>query len=201
MTRAEFLARLKRGLAGLPVSAAAEILSDYEAHFDDAASAGRSEAEVAEALGDPDRLARELKAEAGMQRWREEKNPSAAVAAVFAVIGLGAIDIIILLPLLTGVVSALAGLFLAAIGVFIAGGAVLVAGPFFSPPGGPLFAVLLGLGMMGLAVFGAAILAVLTVWLVNGLVWFARLHYRLLKPALDSTTTPQASDPTQGEKA
>ena len=44
-------------------------------------AAGRTEAEVASALGDPVRLARELKAEAGIQRWHQEKNPSAAAGA------------------------------------------------------------------------------------------------------------------------
>jgi uncharacterized membrane protein len=78
MNRADFLARLKKGLVGLPTSSASEILNDYEAHFDDGIAAGRSEAEVATALGDPDRLARELRAEAGAQRWHQEKNPSAA---------------------------------------------------------------------------------------------------------------------------
>lgn len=187
MTRAEFMGRLRRGLVGLPTAACAEIVADYDNHFEDGLAAGRSEAEVASALGDPDRLARELRAEHGINRWRQERNPSAAAAAVFAVVGLGAIDIIILLPLLTAVVSTLAGLFVAAVGVFIAGGGVMVVGPFFDPPGGVFFPILLGLGLMGLSVFGAAVLTILTVWLVNGLVWFARLHYRLLKPALDNT--------------
>lgn len=187
MTRAEFMGRLRRGLVGLPTAAFAEIVADYDNHFEDGLAAGRSEAEVASALGDPDRLARELRAEHGINRWRQERNPSAAAAAVFAVVGLGAIDIIILLPLLTAVVSTLAGLFVAAVGVFIAGGGVMVVGPFFDPPGGVFFPILLGLGLMGLSVFGAAVLTILTVWLVNGLVWFARLHYRLLKPALDNT--------------
>ena len=78
MTRADFLARLKRGLVGLPTTVAHDIINDYEVHFEDAARAGRSEAETAQALGDPDRLARELKAEAGVQRWRQEQTPSAA---------------------------------------------------------------------------------------------------------------------------
>ena len=51
MNRAEFLARLRRGLVGLPAAAANEIVADYEAHFADGAAAGRSEAEVAEAAG------------------------------------------------------------------------------------------------------------------------------------------------------
>ena len=197
MTRADFLARLKRGLVGLPTSTAAEILNDYEAHFDDGAEAGRSEAEVASALGDPDRLARELKAEAGIKRWRQEQNPSAAAAAVFAVLGLGAIDILILLPLLMGVIGTLFGLAVAVIALFFSGGVVMVAGPFAGFPGGGVAAFLGGLGLMASAVFFGALLAVFTVWLVNGLVWFARLHYRLLKPALD----PYASNPVSGDPA
>lgn len=192
MTRAEFLSRLKRGLIGLPTTAAAEIVSDYETHFDDGAAEGRSEAEVAAALGDPDRLARELKAEAGAQRWHQERNPSAAAAAVFAVLGLGAIDILILLPILMGVLGAIFGVFVAVIAVFIAGGVVFVAGPFAGFPGGVLAALLGGLGLMAGATFVGALTTLVTVWLVNGLIWFARLHYRLLKPALE----PQAAGET-----
>ena len=44
MTRADFLSRLKKGLVGLPTSTAAEILNDYEAHFEDGVAAGRTEA-------------------------------------------------------------------------------------------------------------------------------------------------------------
>jgi uncharacterized membrane protein len=51
MTRAEFMSRLKRGLVGLPTTTAAEITADYDAHFEDGAAAGRTEAEVAAALG------------------------------------------------------------------------------------------------------------------------------------------------------
>jgi len=197
MTRADFLARLKRGLVGLPTSTAAEILNDYEAHFDDGAEAGRSEAEVASALGDPDRLARELKAEAGIKRWRQEQNPSAAAAAVFAVLGLGALDILILLPMLMGVIGTVFGFGVAVIALFFSGGVVMVAGPFAGFPGGGVAAFLAGLGLMAAAVFFGALLAVFTIWLVNGLVWFARLHYRLLKPALDS----YASNPVPGDPA
>lgn len=195
MTRADFMARLKSGLVGLPTSAAAEILSDYDTHFDDGAADGRSEAEVAAALGHPERLARELKAEAGIQRWQQEKNPSAAAAAVFAVLGLGALDIIFLLPLLMGVIGTLIGFFIAVIALFFAGGVIIVAGPFAGLPGGGLAALLAGLGTMAGATAAGAILMILTVWLVNGLVWFARLHYRLLKPALESQTPQNPGEP------
>ena len=194
MTRAEFMGRLRRGLVGMPAAAAADIAADYEIHFEDGLAAGRSEAEVAAALGDPDRLARELRAEAGAQRWHQEKNPSAAVAAIFAVLGLGAISILFLLPILMSVAMTLFGMFLAAIAVFIGGGAVMVAGPFGGFPGGPLAAILAGLGLMAGSTALAALTAILTIWLVNGVVWFARLHYRLLKPALNTSSQDAAQE-------
>jgi uncharacterized membrane protein len=194
MTRADFMARLKRGLVGMPTSAAADILSDYETQFEDGKAAGRSEAEVAQALGDPGRLARELKAEAGIRRWNQEQNPSAAAGAVFAVLGLGAIDILILLPILMSVIGVLFGFYMAALGLFIGGGAVMIAGPFAGFPGGALAAVLGGLGLMAAATALAAVTTILTIWLVNGLVWFARLHYRLLKPALDAQAADNSGD-------
>jgi len=184
MTRAEFMGRLRRGLVGMPTSAAADIASDYEIHFEDGAAAGRSEAEVAAALGDPDRLARELRAEAGAQRWHQEKNPSAAAGAVFAVLGLGAIDLLILLPIFMSVVGVLFGFFIAAIGLFIGGGVTMIAGPLAGFPGGAATAILAGIGLMAGATALGALTAIATVLLVNATVWYARLHYRLLKPAL-----------------
>ena len=197
MIRAEFLSRLKKGLVGLPTSTASDILNDYETHFTDGAAAGRTEAEVAAALGDPDRLARELRAEAGAQRWHQEKNPSAAAGAVFAVLGLGAIDILILLPILMGVIGTLFGVAIAVIALFVSGGAIMVAGPFADAPGGAFAAILAGLGLMAGAASAGALLAIVTIGLVNGIVWFARLHYRLLKPALD----PQSNSTVVGDVA
>lgn len=188
MTRQAFLARLREGLAGLPAHAITDIVNDYETHFADGAAAGRTEEEVAAALGDPSRLARELKAEIGLKRWELERNPSAAGAAVFAVLGLGAIDIIFLLPILMAVAGAVFGIGVAVIAVFFAGGVVFAAGPFTDPPGGPVTAVLAGIGLMSGAASVGAVLTIVVIGLVNALVWYGRLHYRLLKPALEPQT-------------
>ena len=189
MTRAEFLTRLRRGLNGLPAETVDEIVADHEAHFVEAAAKGRNDPEIAAALGNPERLAREVKAEAGMARWEAEKTPSSAIAALVALLGLGAIDILILLPILMSVVMSLFAVFVAAIAVFFAGGVVFVAGPFTEVPGGPLTAIFAGIGVMALGVVMAAITAILSIWLVNLLVWFGRLHYRLLKPALQQSNS------------
>jgi uncharacterized membrane protein len=186
MTRAEFLTRLKRGLAGMPAAQIADIVADYEAHFNDAQEAGRSESEVAAALGDPERLAREQRAEQGSSAGRRPRTPRPPPARSSPSLGLGAIDIIFLLPLLMGVLGTLFAFFMAAIVIFVAGGAVTTAGPFAGLPGGPAVAFLLGIGLMAAATALAAVTTLLTIWLVNGLVWFGRLHYRLLKPAIET---------------
>jgi len=186
MTRQAFMARLVEGLRGLPPSIIADIVADYETHFTEGAAAGRSEADVTAALGDPGRLARELRAEHGLRRWEEERSASSGAGAVFAVLGLGAIDILILLPILMGVGGTLFGLGVACVALFFAGGVVFAAGPFSGFPGGTAAAVLAGLGLMSGAACMGAILALLGIGLVNALVWYGRLHYRLLKPALDS---------------
>jgi len=193
MTRQAFIARLRAGLRGLPPQTVAEIVADYQTHFADGEAAGRTEAEVADALGDPGRLARELRAEIGLKRWEEERSPSGAAAAVFAVLGLGALDLFILLSVLMTVGGVLFGLAMAAIAGLFAGGAVFAAGPFADFPGGPAAAILGGLGVMSGATALGAVVALITIGLVNALVAYGRLHYRLLKPALgpDSQGAPQ----------
>jgi uncharacterized membrane protein len=188
MTRQAFMARLREGLRGLPAQSQAEILADYETHFAEGATAGRPEADVASALGDPGRLARELRAEAGLKRWESERNASSAGAAVFAVLGLGAIDIMFLLPILMGVAGVIVGVGVAVIALFFAGGAMFAAGPFTDFPGGAGAALLGGLGLMAGATAIGALLTIVCIGLLNALVWYGRLHYRLLKPALE----PQA---------
>jgi len=182
MTRQAFLDALRAGLAGMAPATVEEIIADYEAHFAEGAAAGRSEADIAAALGDPDRLAREVKAEAGLKRWEDRPSPSNAAAAVVALLGLGAIDVFVLLPVLMGVVGVMIGCFFGVICIFMAGGGVFAFGPFVHMDGGPAAALLIGLGLMSAATSGAAILTILTIGLVNVLVWYGRLHFRLLVP-------------------
>jgi uncharacterized membrane protein len=187
MMREGFISALRVGLQGAPPAMVQEIVADYEAHFSDGVAAGRSEADVAAALGDPRRLARELRAEAGMKRWEAERSPANAAGAIIALIGLGAIDIMFLLPFLMGVIGVLLGCFVGVIVMFVAGGAMFAMGPFSGASGGPFANALVGLGVMALAAAGSAVLGIFSILLTNAIVWFGRLHFRLLKPAIGQT--------------
>jgi uncharacterized membrane protein len=187
MNRQEFLGRLRDGLRELTPKAIDDIVADYEAHFAEGEAAGRSETEVAAALGDPGRLARELRTEAGLKRWETERNPSAAASAVFAVLGLGAIDVLILLPIILSIAGTLFGFSIVAVVGFGAGAVLMVAGPFIEAGSNVAALMLAGMGLMAGATSIGAVTALVSIGFVNALVWYARLHMRLLRPALEPT--------------
>ncbi|HEX5378228.1 MAG TPA: DUF1700 domain-containing protein [Phenylobacterium sp.] len=187
MSRQVFMTRLRDGLRGLPPQAIEEFCADYEAHFAEGEAAGRTETEVAAALGDPTRLARELRAEADLKRWETERNPSAAASAVFAVLGLGAIDVLILLPIFLSIAGTLLGFAIAALACFGVG-AVLFAAAAFVFEGSEVAAVMLAsLGLMAGATSIGAVTTLISIGFINATVWYGRLHMRLLRPALEPT--------------
>lgn len=185
MTKAEFLDTLRRRLAGLPPSEIDELVADYAAHFADGMAAGRNEAEIAAALGDPMRLARELRAEAGFRRWENARTPANFFAVLFGFLALVAVDFVFLLPLLGGLAlfTFIAGF--ALLGLCIAGTVVLLklfswnhvmAGHFLSR-------TFSGIGLLGVGVGGGALLLMMIDYIVRLLGKYARLHYALLNRA------------------
>jgi uncharacterized membrane protein len=183
MTRAEFLSTLHDRLRGLPASEIDELMDDYDSHFAEGLAKGRSEAEIAAALGDPARLARELRAEAGLRRWESARTPSNFYAAMIGFLALIAVDFMFLLPLLGALALAALLIGLAMIGLCIAGIA-LVMKLFSLDHGlslGYLTRILSGVGLLGLGVGGGALLLMAIDYVVRLLGRFARLHYTLLE--------------------
>ncbi len=127
MNRAMFLSELRMGLSGLPHNEIDETVADYETHFSDGMAAGRSEAAIANALGDPARLARELRAEAGFKRWETERSAGSMVSAVFALLGLATLDLIFLIPFVCVVGAILLSMLVTAIALLYWGLTALVA--------------------------------------------------------------------------
>ena len=180
-----FLRTLRDGLAGLPAQDIDDILTDYTAYFEEARASGRAEEEVADALGDPRRLARELRAETGLRRWENHHSLRNSTAALLALGGLAAVDILLLLPLLFGVIIILlvAGLVMFVLGIIGAGLLLSLFKLVYVASIGKI--VLRALAGIGLITASAGIGALLLFGLnaaVKKLGDYARLHYRLLKP-------------------
>ncbi|WP_112070114.1 GIN domain-containing protein [Herbaspirillum rubrisubalbicans] len=204
MNRETFLRTLGAGLAGLSRQEIDEILADYETHFDEARASGRSEAEVAQALGDPARLARELRAETGLRRFEAHRSVANLATAMFALAGLAAVDIFFLLPLLLviTVVAIGIGAGLVALG---AAGVHVIFGAVFSAHGGSITGALIrmavGFGLIACLVFGGSLLLLGLGAGVSLLGRYVRLHYRLLEPAQNEAQEPGSEVPTRKSNA
>jgi uncharacterized membrane protein len=186
MNREMFLRLLRQGLAGMPAAEAAEILSDYAAYFEEARATGRAEEEVADALGDPRRLARELRAESGLRRWESDRSLGNFAAALLALAGLAAVDLLFLLPLLAMLVLTTAILALVLIVIAAVGAGLLVSVLHFHPLAGALARGFAGLGLLSGSIGGGALLLLALGLAMKLLGRYARLHYHLLKPASDA---------------
>lgn len=198
MNRAAFLAELRMGLSGLPAQEIEETVADYDTHFSEGLAAGRSEAAIANALGDPARLAKELRAEAGFRRWETEKSPGNLVGAVVALLGLATIDLIFLVPFVCVVAAILIAMFAAAVALAFSGGAVWLVALFpgimtigsTGILGSSLALLLAGAGLIAGAIGLGALAWLLLDIVVRGLVNYARLHFRLI----DSAQNNQAKE-------
>ena len=185
MNRDAFLCILSDGLEGLPAHEIDDILADYAAYFDEANASGRSEQDVAAALGDPWRLVRELRAESGLRRWENHRSFGNSAAVLLALGGLAAVDILLLLPLMFAVILAMLvmGLVIFVLGIVGIGLllSLLKIGHFAS-----IAAIVLrasaGIGLIAGSMGCVALLAFALNGAVKMLGNYARLHYRLLKP-------------------
>jgi uncharacterized membrane protein len=183
MNRAHFMAQLRDGLSGLHHSDIGDILSDYESHFADGAADGRTEDEVSAALGDPARLARELRAEVGFKRWEERPSAGNFMGVVLALLGLATIDFIILLPLLCFLAALFFGLSMGCLGMVVGGSFLLFNLLWGGVMGNAAMQALIGIGLISGAIGGGALLLMIMDVLAKLLIRYARLHFRLFDTA------------------
>lgn len=98
MTQDAFIQQLRHELRSLPKQMVDEIVADYREYFGDALAAGRSEADVVAALGDPVKLARELKAQATFRQWETRRSFGNLMRVIVSIAGLGLLQLLLLIP-------------------------------------------------------------------------------------------------------
>lgn len=110
VNRDEFLFELESLLAGLSKEEKQDILQDFEEHFAMGILEGKSEEEIVRALGSPQQIAKEMKAHYHIEKVSESGTVVNIARAVWAVIGLGFFNLIIVLgPLIAAVSIVCAG--------------------------------------------------------------------------------------------
>ena len=122
----EFLTRLERCLKHMSAGEKQDILADYREHFEIGAAAGKSEAQIAEALGGPELLAKMFSAMGAAGRAHESRGIQASLRMLGAFlsfkVGGGVLAAMLYFVSLSVMVSLCAG----AAGVMLAGAGALV---------------------------------------------------------------------------
>ena len=94
MKQTEFLKQLEKNLKNIPQSERKDILSDYQEHFEDGIASGRSESELAEALGNPKVLGKQLTANYHIKRADNGVSVEEIFRAILATAGLGFFNLV-----------------------------------------------------------------------------------------------------------
>ncbi|PHA03116.1 hypothetical protein COE51_01875 [Bacillus pseudomycoides] len=102
MNKEQFLHELSEHLRRLPEEERNDILYDYEEHFQFGIEEGKTEAEIIKALGSPKAIAKETLASHRLEQVKHNPTFSNVARAIVAIIGLGFLNLVVVLaPLLT----------------------------------------------------------------------------------------------------
>lgn len=127
MTKQQYLSILKQHLVGLPNDEITEILNDILEHFDTGLASGRSEAEIAEALGSPKLMALGLLTQSGpaLDKSKLQAKGVSVVRLWMIFIGVGFTNLMIL-PIFVGIGGVIFGLFVTIMALYFSGGMLIV---------------------------------------------------------------------------
>ena len=135
MNKKEFLRRLSELIKDVPEEEKKDILFDYEEHFRIGLEKGRKEEEIAASLGDPKVIAKQSRASCILKEAEKTTSASNIIRAIFAAVGLGFFNLVIVLGPAIGLIGILVALFASAFAITVSGVALL-----FGTLIGPVFA-------------------------------------------------------------
>lgn len=97
MTEKQFMEQLYANLKQVSAEERKDMLQDYEEHFAMGKAEGKTEESIAEALGSPEKIAKELLAIYHLEKAEADATAGNVLRAVWAGIGLGFFNLIIVL--------------------------------------------------------------------------------------------------------
>ncbi|MCY6484722.1 DUF1700 domain-containing protein [Clostridium aestuarii] len=124
MSKNKFMLVLSKQLKNIPELDRKEILSDYEEHFRLGIQQGRDEEEIAQALGEPNKLAKIIKTEYAVNTAEKNTTISNIFKIMITATGLGFFNLFFVPIVFIGGGSIIFGLYALVFGVFISGGAL-----------------------------------------------------------------------------
>lgn len=152
MNQKSFLSKMKHELKGISPKEQQEILSDYTEHFEAGKLEGRTEEEIAQELGDPKIIAKEMMMTSRLEQAEQQHSFTNIMRAVLATVSLSFFNLVIVL----GPAIALFAIYITMWCIsasFVLGGVALLFNALLGNSASPLtnmftFSALSGLGLI-----------------------------------------------------
>lgn len=193
MTKEKWLEKLKKGLTGLTKEEIEDIMADYKEYFYDALEKGRTEEEVTNSLGEPLKLAKQLKADSRIKTAQANMNPKNVLKAIFAIVTLSLFNLIIMLGPITAIIGLIFGGAVAGLGILGGGiisffGILLFGSSALTGIGFSLtlpLALLLGLCLSSLGILILILDFWFGKWVFNLLVKYFKFNFDIVRKTTD----------------
>lgn len=183
MNEQQFLSTLEQSLKKVPKEEREDMLNDYREHFAIGKDEGKSEEDIAYALGAPRKIGKEMQATYHLEKAKSDTTTGNVLRAVWAGIGIGFFNLVIVL-----------GPFIAIAAVIVSGWAVgiaFIASPFLAFAdnvilSGPFdwFSMFTAIGLCGIGIFVTVGMFYLTKVSKKGLVRYLKFNTSLVKGGL-----------------
>ena len=183
MTKQEFLDKLNGLMKKMPEEERKDILYDYEEHFQNGMASGKSEAEIANSLGSPQAIAKEIMAGYHVAQAAENVSMTNMVRAVLATVSLGLINLVFVLGPLFGVIGVLFAFYVVAFVLFAAPVLMLAAAGMPSEPAGILAWIFTSMVTVGAGTLLGIGMIFVTRWAGKAFLKYLQFNIRIIKGA------------------
>ncbi|WP_078380016.1 HAAS signaling domain-containing protein [Sutcliffiella halmapala] len=183
MNKKQFLETLDSFLKRMPIEERQDIIHDFEEHFAIGLAEGKSEEQIAASLGSPQQIAKDLNATYHLEKVEVSATTGNIFRAMWAVIGLGFFNLLVVLAPFIALVSVIIGGWALGIG-FIASPLLVLGNAVIFPATFAFFDLFFSLALCGIGLFIAIGMFFATRALAQGFVRYLKFNMKLVKGGL-----------------
>jgi Predicted membrane protein len=180
MTKNKFLQQLEAELRMIPAAERADILHDYEEHFIFGQEEGKSEEEIAAALGSPAQIAKELLAGYHVKQASASSSAGSIVRGIWAVIGLSFFNLVVVLGPAVGIAGVIFAVWAVSL-AFVASPLLVMVDAVFHPGTFILFDLFFSIGICGLGILVGMGMLYVTKLAKKALIGYLKYNVALVK--------------------
>ncbi len=188
MKKDRWLKELDLALGSMEIDEKREIIRDYEEYFYDAVESGREEKEVAESLGNPKKIAKELRADYLIKETKKNMTFKNTIRATFAILTLSFFNLTIMIGPIIALLAIVFTILIVGVSFvgaglvsFFVGLVVLLGFPIMLLTSPPFVAILVGLLLFSLGGMFVILSIVLSKWSFKILSKYAKFNINFVK--------------------